>query len=264
MKILCLTMAMVFLLMMFPFVASSIDDKALVLYLPFDEGSGTVAKDYSGAGNDGVLKGATKWTDGKVGKAVSFHNDDGCVEVEKYIALDNRPFTVEAWIYRFKDQKETWDATLTQIESLSASKGLHFGVRRDTDNPSGCATFAFYSNDANSTVGIAKEEWYHLAGVYTGKKQQLFINGKLDTERDAAAYGGIKGNIFIGIRPEMEGAAPGTHGLQFDGIIDEVAIYQKALSDAEIKQDMGTAVKLLAVFPAGKLATTWGDMKKAK
>jgi len=262
MKILCLAMVMVFLVTMFPFVASSIDDETLMLYLPFNEGSGTVAKDYSGKGNDGVLKGATKWTDGKVGKAVSFDNDDGYVEVEKYIALDNRPFTVEAWIYRFKDQKESWDAILTQIESLSASKGLHFGIRRDSDNPPGCATFAFYGNDANSTVGIGREEWYHLAGVYTGKKQQLFINGKLDTERDAAGYAGTKGNIFIGIRPEMEGAAPDTHGLQSDGIIDEVAIYQKALSDAEIKQDMDTVVKSLAVFPAGKLATTWGDMKK--
>jgi len=257
-------MVIVFLVMMFPLVASSIDDKTLVLYLPFNEGSGTIARDYSGAGNDGVLKGAAKWTDGKVGKAVSFHNDDGYVEVEKYIALDNRPFTVEAWIYRFKDQKETWDAILTQIESLSTSKGLHFGIRRDSDNPSACATFAFYGNDVNSTVGIAKEEWYHLAGVYTGKKQQLFINGKLDTERDAAAYAGTKGNIFIGVRPEMEGAALGTHGLQFDGVIDEVAVYQRALSEAEIKQDMDTAVKSLAVFPAGKLAATWGDMKRGE
>jgi len=256
MKVLCLTLAIACLVMTFPFVAASIDDASLVLYFPFNEGTGNKVNDYSGKQNNGIVNG-TKWVDGKYGKALSFGGDDAYVEVDKYIPLDNRPFTLEAWVYRAKDQKESWDMIISQIDTLSQNKGLHFGMRRD--NEGAVATFAFYSNDLNSTGPIAKEQWYHIAGVYTGKKQQLFINGKLDIERDAAPYAGVKGNIFIGTRPEMEGQ-PGVHGLQFDGIIDEVAIYQKELTEAEINADMNI-IKPLAVFPSGKLATTWGDMK---
>jgi len=243
--------------MMFSFVASSIDDKSLVLYLPFNEGKGTVAKDYSGNGNDGVIKGATKWVDGKIGKAVSFNDEDGYVEVEQYIPLDNRPYTIEAWIYRAKEQKEIWDMIVSQTEALAANKAIHLGMRRDN-----VATWGYYGLEVVSSFPIERERWYHIAGVHTGKVLQLFIDGKLEIEGAAAPYSGTKGNIFIGTRPEMEGAAAGTHGLQFDGIIDEVAIYQdKALSEDEINQDMKTLIKSAAVFPVEKLATAWGNIK---
>ncbi|MBM3238210.1 LamG domain-containing protein [Candidatus Poribacteria bacterium] len=255
---LLLTLTIASLIVTFPFIGESIDDESLALYLPFNEGSGNIAGDFSGKENDGALQKGPKWVDGKFGKALLFDGEDDYVEVEEYIPLDNRPFTLEAWVYRAKNQKESWDAILTQIESLSGSKGLHFGMRRD--NEGAVFTLAFYGNDVNSTVPIEKETWYHLTGVYTGKKQQLFINGKLNIERDAAPYGGTKGNIFIGVRPEMEGAAPGTHGLHFDGIIDELAVYQKALTEAEINQDM-ELIKNLAVFPSGKLSITWAFIK---
>lgn len=260
MKTLCLVLAIACSIIVLPFVASSIDEPSLVLYLPFNDGSGSIAKDYSGKGNDGVLKNGPKWVDGKRGKALEFDGVDDYVEVGEYIPLDNRPFTVEAWIYRSKQQKvNSFDMILTQTEDFDTNKQFHFAVRSDAEN--GVFTFAFFANDLNSTVSIEKEKWYHIAGVYTGKKQQIFINGEFNSERDAASYAGTKGEIRIGIRkdppPGKEGHLPG----QFDGMIDEVAIYQKALTVAEIKQDMESEFIKAAVSPSGKLAATWGDLK---
>jgi hypothetical protein len=255
MKIFCVTLVIACLAMVFPFIAAPIDDPSLVLYLPFNEGSGNIANDFSGKGNDGVLKNGTTWVDGKMGKALLFNGVDNYVEVAKYIPIDDRPFTVEAWVYRAKEQKvNSFDMIITQTDDFATDKGFHFAVRSDAEN--GILAFAFFANDLGSNATIEKEQWYHLVGVYTGKKQQVFINGKLDNERDATPYKGTKGSILIGIR--QEGIhAPG----QFDGIIDEVAIYQKALDEAEIKQDMNSEFIKAAVYPSGKLATAWGDIK---
>jgi hypothetical protein len=79
-------------------------DKSLVGYWPFDEGSGTIAKDYSGNGNDGTLcNGSTcgvqgpTWTTGKVGGALSFDGVDDYVDTS---LIFNSPsyFTVAAWV----------------------------------------------------------------------------------------------------------------------------------------------------------------------
>jgi hypothetical protein len=55
--------------------------QGLVGYWPFDEGSGTIAYDYSGNGNNGTLVNGPQWVDGKVGKALMFNNSGGRVEI---------------------------------------------------------------------------------------------------------------------------------------------------------------------------------------
>ena len=59
----------------------ALDKEGLMLYLPFDEGSGDVAKDASGNGNDGELQGKGKWVEGKFGKALHLSAAADYVEV---------------------------------------------------------------------------------------------------------------------------------------------------------------------------------------
>jgi len=72
----------VILCIFLPFTTSFAQiDNSLVLYLPFDEGTGDIAKDGSGNGNDGVLNGKPKWVEGKYGSALEFDGKTNYVEV---------------------------------------------------------------------------------------------------------------------------------------------------------------------------------------
>ena len=87
--------------------------QGLVLYLPFDEGTGTIAYDLSGYGNNGTLLDTSstnadgntppQWVDGKIGKALSFDGVDDYVEVTGTTVLDtiktsSARYTFSAWI----------------------------------------------------------------------------------------------------------------------------------------------------------------------
>ena len=87
-------------------------DKSLVLYLPFDEGKGDVAKDASEYGHDGDLVKDPKWVDGKIGKALEFDGTVGnYVQVPITDELQLREvFTAEFWVKRDASQIRAWNS----------------------------------------------------------------------------------------------------------------------------------------------------------
>jgi len=116
-------------------------------------------------------------------------------------------------------------------------------------------THASNNNDFIASVtGFDKGTWYHIAGVIDppNGKEQLYVDGKLDAEKDISSED-LETNddpLWIGRRFDAF----------FDGIIDEVVIYNRALTEDEIKDDMSGISA--AVSYSGKLATTWGIIKK--
>ena len=94
-----------------------------------------------------------------------------------------------------------------------------------------------------------------LGNPQTGKKRRILFNGEVvgGSTPDPAAVSDVDGSIMVGARN------PGSEN--FAGAIDEVAIYNRVLSDAEIMRDM-EAVGGAAVEASGKLASTWGELKK--
>ena len=97
---------------------------------------------------------------------------------------------------------------------------------------------------------FAKGEWRHLAGVVDGKDMFLYVDGVL--EKEMPYNGPMQADSS-----ETEIGHAGDGGWM--GLIDEVAIYDRALSAAEIETNFES--KGLAVEPAGKLATRWGEIK---
>ncbi len=74
-----------------------------VLYLPFDEGKGSVVEDRSEKGNNGVIHGGAKWVDGKFGKALEFNGTDSFVEIQDDDSLNPADgLTVAAWVKAYK------------------------------------------------------------------------------------------------------------------------------------------------------------------
>ena len=102
---------------------------------------------------------------------------------------------------------------------------------------------------------LEKNTWYHVVGSWDGKEAHLYVDGRLRGSVEVPGLLASTVNLYIGQRPQDGGKN------FFNGIIDEVRIYDHPLSIAEIQQNMKVG---LAVDPAEKLASTWGNTKAAK
>ena len=106
---------------------------------------------------------------------------------------------------------------------------------------------------------VPAKEWVHLVGVWDGAQLHVYVNGKLQNSEDA------KGPPWASPEEVYIGADPGC-GMrcQWEGIIDEVVVFNVALSDDEV-QKLGEGIEgALDVDAAGKMATTWGKLKSSQ
>jgi len=232
--------------------------KDLVAAWSFEEGSGNSVKDVSGNGHDGVISGA-KWVVGKIGKALEFNGDGDQVLVENDDALNIKgELTVEAWVF-----PTGWNPDLNAV----AQKWEDGSNRRQYQLNVYQAKNWWYVSDAGSNfpraegvIDVPLNQWTHLAGTYDGKKLRSYTNGKFDVEL-AQANGIFASDIPVVIG----GYGPKTpkcvyaQNRHFMGIIDEVRFWNKALTENEIRAGMEKSV--VAVYPSGKCATTWAEVK---
>jgi concanavalin A-like lectin/glucanase superfamily protein/Big-like domain-containing protein/putative Ig domain-containing protein len=205
----------------------------LVAAYGFDEGAGTVTADWSGGGHTGTLSGAA-WQSGKFGKSLAFDGLSSWVTVAASGALNvTTSMTMEAWVY--PTEAGGWRTVVFKEapeEVWKHSYGLYsaFGA----EGPGGHVLLEDSVN-LHAPAALAVNEWSHLATTYNGSMLRLFVNG---TERAAvAATGSIDvsaGDLRIG--------GNAMWGDFFKGRIDEVRLYNRALTLAEIQSDMSTPI----------------------
>jgi hypothetical protein len=197
-----------------------------VLCLPFDEGSGTTAKDFSGYGNNGTLYGPT-WVDGKYGKALSFDGVDDYVDCGKPTITGT--FTVVAWA------KVNDTGVRAVIGTRSPSDcGFDFKfqngnvIHGDIGNGSGWIT-----TSADAPFNYSLNTWYQVAYVVTKTGYIIYVNGNQIASGSYSESTPVlsDANHAITIGNTAVGG-----GEWFKGTIDEVRIYNRALSADEIKQ----------------------------
>lgn len=224
--------------------------ESIVLYLPFDEGSGDTTKDLSGNGNNGTIKGA-KWVEGKIGKALEFDGKSQVVIPDSASLSQEKEITVMAWVFMNKNasgelaivSKGKWAANDLPYELTVTPSGSIFWQMYDDAGRDGC-----------SPPSPAVGEWHHIAGTYDGKKFVGYVDGEMKEE--FSYVGKIPVNtadVTIGKRSKAEEC-------YFNGSIDEVAIFASALSDEDIKGAM-EGIKLAVVDTKGKLPSLWGKIK---
>ncbi|MEK7397049.1 MAG: LamG domain-containing protein, partial [Candidatus Poribacteria bacterium] len=230
----------------------------LVAAWSFDEGAGDTVKDVSGNGHNGTISGA-KWIDGKLGKALDFNGDGDQVLVPHDNTLNIKgELTVEAWVF-----PKGWNPDLNAV----AQKWEDGTNRRQYQLDVYTERNWWYVSDAGSNwpraegkIAVALNQWTHLAGTYDGKTLRSYTNGKFDVEL-AQANGIFASDIPLVIG----GYGPKTpkctyaQNRHFKGIIDEVRIWNKVLTEDEIKAEMGKSIA--PVQPLGKCATEWGQIK---
>jgi hypothetical protein len=199
----------------------------------FDETSGTSATDASGRGHTGtVTGGATRTTGGKFGGAISFDGIDDLVTVADTNALDlTSGMTLEAWV-RPTAIGSAWRSVLLKEQPGDLIYSLYAG-----DSAGRAATHIFTTADRgiSGTAATPLNAWTHLAATYDGANLRLYVNGVQAASR--AQTGAIRastGALRIG--------GNSVWGEWFAGLIDEVRVYNRALTAAEITTDMNAPV----------------------
>ena len=198
----------------------------------FDETTGTSVTDSSGTGHTGTLSGATRTTAGRFGRALSFDGVDDWVTVPDSNPLDlTTGMTIEAWI-RPSAVGTDWRTVLLKEQPGSLVYALYAG-----DGTGRPATHVFTTADRGTSAATTTPpgSWTHLAATYDRSTLRLYVNGVQAASRSLTgslrtSTGALKigGN---GIWPEW-----------FAGLIDEVRVYNRALTAAELQADMATAV----------------------
>ena len=224
----------------------------MVLYLSFDEGAGKVAKDLSPFGHEATFKGKPKWIDGVFGKALEFDAKTSG-EIPDHASLDiTDALTIETWALvkggeAIQSAVEKGRAWVSGEYNLAA---LYNGgsILQFFDLPEVC-------NDDNIGPSIQDGEWHFLVGTWDGKTIKLYIDGKLESEMPC------KGKLSPNNDPLFIGARGGS-GRFLTGALDEIKMYNYALTREEILNDMKDPAPK-AVDSQGKLATTWGTIKRS-
>jgi glucose/arabinose dehydrogenase len=205
----------------------------LVAAYGFDEGNGTSVSDASGTGNGGAITGAAWSTQGRFGNALQFDGVDDRVVVADAASLDLSPqLTLEAWVrptlgggWRTALAKESGDTVAYSLYTNRSSPA----VPTTEVNLDGRLRFA------NGTAAAPLNAWTHLASTYDGTTIRLYVNGtQVGTTGRTGAMAPSAGPLSIG--------GNGPHGEWFQGLLDEVRVYNRALTAAEIQTDMNTRV----------------------
>jgi hypothetical protein len=192
----------------------------------FDDGSGTTAMDSSGNGNDGVIEGDAQWVDGQLGGALEFNGSNARV-VAPHIPLDSRSFSILMWVNPVLYTSE--QIVFSQVQSNATDTSLHFRIYGPG---SGRVRMGFYNNDLDTTTTLEDNNWYHITFWYDFENQnrRIYINGVLEAEASATPYLGTSGNTVIGMWDNT--------AQWFQGIIDDVQIYDYPLTENEIQAAM--------------------------
>ena len=225
----------------------------MVLYLPFDEGNGDIAKDKSGNDNNGTIKGGAKWVDGKIGKALEFNGTDSLVEVKDNDNLKPKFLTITVWVNLYQVPPTTNNGIVSKWAS-GWSGYLLQSTPTNLIQPllgDGTANFAAL----RGVKGINPNEWYHVAITWDDKTFSFYINGKPADYDVAASVLTIAGELKVPTDSLLIGKR--NDAGFFKGVIDEVMIFNKVLNVQEIQTTMLPA----AVDYSGKSSITWGTLK---
>jgi hypothetical protein len=248
--IVCLSLMVVGLLFAIPSEAEIDPDSIVGLWL-FDEGKGYETEDSSGNGYHGDLEGDVSWVDGVFGTALEFKGGD-YVELRDSAANlpfgQREPFTITAWVRNQGGGTVIgkFNGGVIGAYILVIGGGGSVTFHREID-PWGLA----------GSKPLPFGEFGHLAATYDGDTMKIYIDGELDVEQDRGPQNtDTVTPVLIGAR--FTGGNPSEF---FNGALDEVALFNVALTEDQIQEVMKGLAPPEAVSAHDKLASTWGNIK---
>jgi chitodextrinase len=214
--------------------ASTQGSTGLVAAYGFGENTGSLLGDSSGNGNHGSITGASWTTQGQFGSALSFNGTSSFVTVPDAASLDlTTTGTMEAWV-RLAGLNR-WHGVIAK-GNANSDPAHNYAIEIDNANRVICGLGnGATSRVLASTVTLAANQFYHLACTWNGTTLALYINGTLNTSiAQNITPAGNTAPLFIG--------QFGGNSDRLSGIVDEVRLYTRALTPAEIQADRTTPI----------------------
>jgi hypothetical protein len=254
-KYLFLTLIIVFLSFSFSsdahastiFRAPSVD--GLVGYWDFNDGAGTIAKDKSGQGNNGTLTlmdPATDWVAGKIGSnALDFDGSNDYVELGNVSALNferTDSFSIGTWIKTtgvtsdqiiFSKQDNSGDVSNRGYVFHTDVSGTNARIGLDLVSTWSTNVIEVRSNTTTGTI-ISDNEWHYVVVTYDGSSSASGVNFYVDGTIEPMET--VKDTLSATTQTSESVQISGREGsnIVFNGSIDDVRIYNRALSASEI------------------------------
>jgi len=222
-----------------------------VAYYNFDENTGTSnVYDRSGNENKGTMNGSmteSDWVPGKYGSALDFDGEDDYVDCGSEASIRGQNFTAgtwEAWIYL--KSKTPNQQIIYQSEGGGQSYRLWVYTSKFRLSTYGLSpgTFIEYA-----IPDSALNTWLYLVGTWDGSYLRLYLNGELKAGPDA-----VSGTMIASTDPLLIGGTPLTN--YFNGLIDEVRIYNYARTQKQIIEDMNAGHPAVG-SPVGSAVGYW-------
>jgi uncharacterized protein (TIGR03437 family) len=204
--------------------------QGLVAAYAFNEGTGTKVTDASGNGNTGTIFNAT-WTTGKYGNALAFNGTNALITINDSASLRlTTAMTLEAWINPGQVVSQWQDVI------YKGNDNYYLEATSPTSVPAGGGIVGSARVVLYGTTVPRQNTWSHLALTYDGSMLRLYVNAVLASSQPRT------GNFFQSTNPLQIGG-DSFNRQYFHGTIDEVRIYNVALTTMQIQTDMNTAIR---------------------
>jgi len=211
-------------------VSNTTTTGGLVAAYAFNEGTGTTLTDISGNNNNGSISGATWSTSGKFGNALTFNGTSARVTVPNSASLQlTSGMTLEAWVFPTVTPTN-WRAVVDKnVDGYYLMASTNAGNR-----PGVGGTWTGGNQNTVAPSVLAVNTWTHLAATSDGTTVRLFVNGvQVASQAQPTPLASTTGTLQLG---------GDSYGEYFAGRIDDVRIYNRALSATQIQADMNTPV----------------------
>ena len=194
----------------------------LIAFYKFENDVRDIIQDHHG-----IIKGNPQFVEGKSGKALSFDGVDDFVEIWNSNGLSLEKFTISSWVKASNTPK-------TSEYSQWISKNSNYVFSWDHLNPSLKQSIAFYDGSVwrNSKIksNLLANTWYHIAASYNGTDLKIYLNGKLE---DSNSFR----NPIFNTKNLTIGSGENPSLTAFKGVVDEVKIWNRDLTENEIKAE---------------------------
>ena len=216
----------------------------LVGYWNFDEGTGTSAADSSGNNNTGTLTNGPAWVDGEIGKALSFDGVNDYVSVGNVLDFNaTQSFTISVWT---KIPPTAKTGTAGRVLSKGGRDSSNPGYQLMEGGSDAGDELQLRLHDGvdfymglGTAVGsnIYDNVWHHSVYVIDRSSNlgREFVDGVLTVETDISSIGSLSNSSLFVIGARNQSLPPYT-ALFYTGLIDDVRVYNRALSAAEVAQ----------------------------
>ena len=191
--------------------------------------------------NHGALSGDVSFVPGRVGQAFRLDGRPGSVDIPRSTSLDpSQQVTIEFWLNVAANNAlfacqglVTTDFYVAEISPCGPQAGVNFAVSSSSGQ-----SFHHTSDPTAAGVKVTRDEWHHIAGTYDGQMLQLYLDGKLEAQ---TAHSGMlspmlsESFLSIGSEDGRTNCPSCRFARYFNGLIDEVSIYNRSLTQSEIQ-----------------------------